>query len=606
MLSERITALFTLLGCNNTEIARYAGCSSGNISKLKTGRRAPRSVSPSIASLVSGVYGYADYENMLPALQELCGCADASREALLPALVAWLYETDEIVLPVLADEPKSKRARKLRRQAFGERLDRAAALLDLSNTKLASQLSIDVSLVSRFRSGIYSPHGNDRLAEKLSELLFSRAQQLGKAAELAALCGLEEAQLDESSLSVWLYEAPSEEDDTAMARLLLRTLDEFRPGGDPPAIGPAAPEVPVEACYVGAEGLRSAVIRFLSDAAREGGELLLYSDEPMDWMTEDRAFFALWASLMAQCVSRGVTIKIIHNVDRIGTEMIDAIRGWFPLYVSGRIEPFVFRKERNSRFCHTVFLRSGRACIHGFCPSADGTGRWYEYMTDGKRLDLIERQYGAMLSAASPFLKVFQGESGEEYRTFFSKGRGASAFLLSDFPVFTMPDPLLERILRRAGLEDANRAFVLSLYRRLRHSFTELLRRDTVNMLFCLPEDPKQARRVNFGLELLDLSVEYSPEEYAEHLAAVMALVESEKHFHLTLLPESPFREIQIVLRSDAAAVLCCRSPCAAFVFSNPSLTQSVDRYLSMLTESCAADRRTTIAALKELIRQAR
>ena len=32
MLSERITAIFTLLHCNNTEIARYAGCSSGNIS----------------------------------------------------------------------------------------------------------------------------------------------------------------------------------------------------------------------------------------------------------------------------------------------------------------------------------------------------------------------------------------------------------------------------------------------------------------------------------------------------------------------------------------------------------------------------------------------
>ena len=36
MLSERISAIFTLLHCNNTEIARYAGCSSGNISKLKT------------------------------------------------------------------------------------------------------------------------------------------------------------------------------------------------------------------------------------------------------------------------------------------------------------------------------------------------------------------------------------------------------------------------------------------------------------------------------------------------------------------------------------------------------------------------------------------
>lgn len=73
------------------------------------------------------------------------------------------------------------------------------------------------------------------------------------------------------------------------------------------------------------------MVRFLTEAAAKGGELLLYSDEPMDWMTADRTYFALWASLMARCVNSDVHIRIIHNVDRIDTEMIDAIKGWLPL-----------------------------------------------------------------------------------------------------------------------------------------------------------------------------------------------------------------------------------------------------------------------------------
>jgi hypothetical protein len=68
MLSDRITALFSLLQCSNTEIARFAGCSSGNISKLKTGNRIPKPTSRSIAALAEGVCGYADYENLLPVL----------------------------------------------------------------------------------------------------------------------------------------------------------------------------------------------------------------------------------------------------------------------------------------------------------------------------------------------------------------------------------------------------------------------------------------------------------------------------------------------------------------------------------------------------------
>ncbi len=607
MLSERIQALFTLLRCSNTQIARYAGCSSGNISKLKTGNRAPKSGSPSIALLVSGVYAYADYENMLPALQELCGCADSSRETLLPALVAWLYETDEIVLPALTGAPKSKRAQKLRRQAFGERLDRAAALLSLSNTRLASQLSVDVSLVSRFRSGIYSPHGNARLAEKLADVLLSRARQLGKAEELAALCGVSAELLDAASVAVWLYEAPAEEDKAAMARLLLRSLDEFRPGRALPAAGPSAPEVPAAVRYYGTEGLRSAVIRFLSDAAQEGGELLLYSDEPMDWMTGDRAYFALWASLMASCVGSGVTIRIIHNVDRMGEEMIDAIRGWFPLYVSGRIEPFVFRKEQNARFYHTVFLRSGGACIHGFFPTAGGENRWYEYITDPKRLELIRREFDSMLSAASPFLRVFREASGEEYRSFCATMQGGGTFLLQDFPVFTMPEALLERIVSRAGLDQPRRSFVLSLCGRLREQFLALLRQEAVTLIFCMPEFAAwQPRQINFPLDLLELSLPYTREEYTEHLAAVMELVKNEKNFHLALLSESPFRQIQIAMFRDAVAVLRCETPCAAFVFSNPQLVQSVADYFSLLTERSTVDRRTALETLEKLIGQAR
>ena len=122
MLSDRITALFRLLGCNNTDIARYAGCSSGNISKLKTGNRVPKPDSRAIMSFAEGVYGYADYENMLQVLQELCGSADTSRENLIPALAAWLFGEGEIVLPAHPDAPKSKRTKALRLQTFGDRL----------------------------------------------------------------------------------------------------------------------------------------------------------------------------------------------------------------------------------------------------------------------------------------------------------------------------------------------------------------------------------------------------------------------------------------------------------------------------------------------------
>ena len=599
MLSERITTLYTVLGCNNTDIARYAGCSSGNISKLKTGHREPKPTSRSIVALANGVYGYADYENMLPALQELCGSADITRDSMVPALISWLYETDEIVLPAHAFTPKSKRLLTLRRQIFGERLNLAVILLGLTNSQLSGILNIDVSLISRYRSGIYSPHGNYSLAEKLSDALISRAERIGKTAELAALCGSEAEQLSSDMVSSWLYDFSPEEDSAAIAQVLLRSLDEFTPDKGLNESVPKVPEMTDMTLYYGTEGLRRAVIRFLTDAAREDEELLLYSDEPMDWMTGDRAYFALWASLMEKCVSSGVRIKIIHNIDRVGIEVTNAILGWLPLYISGRIEPFVFRSVRNARFYHTLFLRSGGACIHGFFPAQGSDSRWYEYITDKKRLDLLEREYDSMLSDAAPFLKVFRGADSEGYRSYCTDQQGTRTFLLSELPVFTMPEALLMRILDRVQMAEPLKGTVLDIYKGMRSRFRDLLRKDTVNLILCPAGDgTENSRRLNFALDLVDLTIDYTKDEYAQHISAVMDLIKKEKNFHLTLLPESPFREIQIAMPGDAVSVLRCKEPYTAFVFLNPTLTKSVSDYLFELIGKNAADRHTTLEAL--------
>ena len=276
-------------------------------------------------------------------------------------------------------------------------------------------------------------------------------------------------------------------------------------------------------------------MRFLSDASEQGGELLLYSDEPMDWMAGDRDYFALWASLMVACVKNGVRIKIIHNVDRAGPEIIDAIQGWFPLYISGTIEPYVFTRPRNARFCHTVFLHRGRACIHAFSPTG-AADRWYDYLTEKPKLDALEREYETMLSAASPFLKTYPAAMGGDFLRFRMDRKGDQTYLLSGPPVATMPEGLLERMLSRAEISPETRRDVLGIYRDIRKRFAARLEQSSVNMILCPASG--RSRQVNFSLDLVDLSLDYTPEEYGEHLAAVAALVEGERNFHLTLLPE--------------------------------------------------------------------
>ncbi|MCR5107417.1 MAG: helix-turn-helix domain-containing protein [Lachnospiraceae bacterium] len=597
MLSGRIKTLYEVLKCNNTDIARFARCSSGNISRLKSGNRVPKPESRTIALFVNGIYDYADYENLLPQLLRLIGISDRSdqtledlnRENVTTRLAAWLYDVDKVVLPPGDILPKSRKLKESRLKNFGNRLDRIMNLLNLTNGQLASHLNIDPSLVSRYRSGIYSPYGNESLSEKMSEYLLIRAEKAGKTAELNNLCGTDISDTD--SLSRWLYEV-SEETPTMFAEMLLHSLDNLPQKIDLPPVDALDTDIEIRDRYWGTEGLRNAVVRFLSDAAKNGGELLLYSDEPMDWMTADRKFLEMWASLMMRCVSAGVHIRIIHNLDRGIREMVEAIVKWFPLYISGNIEPYAFPKDRYSRFCYTSFIRPGSACILGMFPSGSGEERWYEYITDKERLSAAESEYHSMLSSASPFLKTFTLSMGDEFRDLITKKPGTQKYLVTSLPLFTMPEELILNILKRFPGPGALKDEIMSVYKKMRGAFLERLKKDHIHLMLCQTDE--RMNKINFPLDLIDLDIEYTQEEYSWHLKAVTGLVRNEPNFHLTILPIAPFKESQLMTMSDSVAIFRCHRPYTAFRFMDSRLTRSVSDYLDNLIMQYSRDRATT------------
>lgn len=604
MLADRITELFRLLQCSNTEIARFAGCSPSNISRLKRGLTRPKPGSRSARRLAEGIYRYADYENMMGMLSELCHTAETDAGTMVPAIAGWLYEESDFS-PPQAVTPKSRLLLERQRHSFGERLDGAMTLLEITNGQLAGALIIDVSLVSRYRSGVLYPNRNEPLKERLCDYLMSRTGRAGKKEALAALCGVEPGALCPEALADWLFDAairPSE-----MAETLFRSIDAFTPERGVPDAVPRVSPIREADRYRGTEGVRSAVVRFLSDAAREGGDLLLYSDEPMDWMSGDREYFALWASLMADCVRNGAHIRIIHNVDRIGSEMVDAIHGWYPLYMSGRIEPYVFRKPRNPRFYHTLFLRPGSAAIQSFFPVEAGEDRLYDYITEPEHLAVLENSYEAMLSNASPFLRTYPPSQAEQLWQFCGEHcPEAWRTILNGLSLPAMPEGLLERMLDRERITGAQRETLLGRYALRRRQLREMLDRGSVDEILCLPDRGAVeggSVMLNLGAEMLETSIAYTPEEYAWHLAAVRELVNREKNYHLTLLPQAPFRGLQIITLKDAVAALRCRKPCAVFVFMNRTLSQSVSDYCASLIRQFASDRYTTTQALDALLK---
>ena len=148
--------------------------------------------------------------------------------------------------------------------------------------------------------------------------------------------------------------------------------------------------------------------RFLNAViGARAGEIFLYSDQSMNWMTDDETFCAEWRRLMQDCIENGTVIYIIHNIERNTGEISRGVKHWLPLYPSGKIRSYYCIREQDARFSTTLFLCPSVACVSGssFMGTEDHTGI-YRYDTGMQLLTSYGRMFGALLADSLPLLKV--------------------------------------------------------------------------------------------------------------------------------------------------------------------------------------------------------
>lgn len=423
MFHERIKELFDALGASNQEIARCANCTPSTISRLRSGARKPAPHSPTVDKLIDGTIHYATLHGHADKLLKLVGVDD--EELLDSGIRRWLYaESDKYT-----DDTNKESGVTGAAPSFSERLNAVMLLCDISNIRLARLVNIDTSYVSRFRNGIRSPKSNPELLDRICAALFEQIAAKELLPDLAGLINVPVTSLYDTDANIntdelylhfhtWMDDFSSS--DHEAINHLLGTIDTFTPNFDKP-IPPLSQIVSDDiinddtCIYHGIAGLQKAVLRFLGNAAKEHyDELLLYSDQGMEWMVEDADYRARWAALMATCVRQGTHIKIIHNIDRDIDEMVEAVESWLPLYASGMIESYYNRRSCGARFRHTIFLCPDKACIASCHAAGTDDKSIYNYYTDPAYLEFLKDNYECLMRDSGPLATVMQGASKNE------------------------------------------------------------------------------------------------------------------------------------------------------------------------------------------------
>lgn len=464
---------------------------------------------------------------------------------------------------------------------FARRLSLLMNLIGISNRTLAKVLSLDPSLISRWRTGTRVPSKDSEHLDRLAFHIAQCAKQDFQKKTICDLIGVKKEEISETELAQliknWLSEPLTSSNklvDSLLSKIgMFKTpqmLERFEPAL-------AGQRISCEVFY-SVEGKRRGAMKFLSLAAgcETPSTLLLYSDEHIGWFTEDRSYMLQLAGTMISLARRGWKVKMVHTVSRDISEMMTAIEFWMPLYMTGSVEPYYNPRYREHYFRRTLFVVPRLAAFVSTSFEESQREAPSFLFTEPQIVDLLTSEYEKFLSTCRALMRIPQIGSEEMFSLLeeFEEQR-MSGYVISDgLPLVTMPGSVLERILKRSGIEHDR---MISHWRRRSTFFENNLKSHPQTHVCTLPDLEKvKSKKMLVELPESGLEIHYEPDEYAEHLAHTLEFVKKYENYRFYLSQRAITSNVHVSVKDQTGVIVFKKdSPIRLFAINQPDMTNA-------------------------------
>lgn len=473
---------------------------------------------------------------------------------------------------------------------FFEKLDFLMNITNTSNSALGQKVKLDPSHISRLRRGQRNAPKDEAVITKMADYFARHCESDYQLKALSYILKISMAVSDSDALSKlivkWLSSEINDEIKAVggflsdLNKLNLTSKMTVNIAEENMKINESSPLPQDEiSVYYGIEGKRQAAEYFLLEvAAQENPQtLLLYSDESTDWMVSDPEFAARWAGLMVAVLSKGNKIKIIHTVSRDLDEMLNALRQWMPLYMTGLIEPYHYPKKRDGVFKQTMFISPGVSAV-----ISSSVGQ-----SINQAANLLVRNYDAIsayteefyqyLNQCKPLMRIFTVKDKEPYLETlreFEKEKSNSIIKTESLSLLTMPENVSSRILSRIGSENSD----LAEYQRQRIKNFKMILQTNIFYEIVPIFDFEMIKDNRIKLSFSDMmdgsSVFYKKEEYIGHLEHLIYLLNTYENFHVKLIKEMPENNYMVYAKEELGAIASkTSSPPVVLAINETNLT---------------------------------
>jgi hypothetical protein len=369
--------------------------------------------------------------------------------------------------------------------------------------------------------------------------------------------------------------------------------------------------------FKGIKGKRRAVMNFLNMVLSSPRplELLLYSEEDIEWLVGDPQFFTNWGKALKQVLLSGHKVIIIHHVNRDPARIMAVIDQWVPLHLTGRLESYYYPKYTEKVIKATMFIARGTAAILAVTPEKGHDTDFTFFHTDPLVIRLAEENFLAFLSTCRQLVEIYKsGNMLEYYRKVCQlEEKPGFQYVLRNGPTsLTMPAGLYAKLLDDMPLPEKEKKERLALYQKRIEAFHRNLSlyryREFINIGAFETNLMENGHAYN-GLELFtDRAAKCGTADYIKHIAHIINLLEKYDHYEVILYKQHEIdhaNKMYLSVKEEAAVILStCHDPGnkpIAIITHQDNIANAFEEYFDNLLEHVAVSRRGKGAVIKKL-----
>jgi transcriptional regulator with XRE-family HTH domain len=502
---------------------------------------------------------------------------------------------------------------------FYQKLDLLMKVQNVTNSSLARALSVDPSLVSRWRTGDRKPNQKNNYIKNISIYFSSHAKMDYQKAALYEIMGLDINKNHKNlySLSELLYSwlTDKKSPDKVFVENFFNSLSKKRQN-DPKADINKSESLTLKhkekdfEILNGIEGKRKGVVKFLKAVAASEKQitLLLYSNEDMDWLSGDKEFLNKWSMLLKIIIQKGHKIKIIHTIKREMSEMLAAIDYWMPFYLTGAIEPYYYPKYQENIFRRTIFVAPGTAALNCSTVSEYSDKAQQFLYWSPEKINHLAEEFNTFLKRCRPLMRIYTGKNTYNFNQLqieFEEQQG-KMISISDIPSFnTMPEKLIKRFLEKNEVDKKIKKAILSIYKQRRTGFNSNISDNHYYEIISLPTKEDFYKKEN-SLKINDffseLNLNYSIHDFCEHLENNIKLLEKHSNYHLLIAEDFPYNNLKLAIKDEVGAIVNSNNEKPVIIaFNQPNITNSFYTYLKYIIREIPEREKNKTNLIKKL-----